>query len=388
MLQLFNSRDDTDSMSSKTILYFILNWGLGHATRSIPIIRALLDRGYKVVIVSTGRSLSLLRREFDSCVFVDLPDYDIRYSRHRGFLIPHLLLQMPGILLRLHCEHQTTEKLAALHKADMIISDNRYGCYSKQIPSYLITHQLRFQLPKWLEWSAWISEWFNRFYFRHYQNILIPDESGTSNLSGDLSHRGRIANHPKLRFIGPLSSLKSGGTAVKEDIDVLFLISGPEPHRTMLEDLIMTQIEDLPGKNAIVLGKPEASGDPHPWNRDDLQIHPHLDRERLADFMRRARLVVSRSGYSTVMELMAARRKAVLIPTPGQTEQEYLAEHLMETGLFFSVRQDELDLKRTLAETERFYVHTAPKMDFNRTDEILSIIEKGLGFKQPDRRIP
>jgi uncharacterized protein (TIGR00661 family) len=375
-------------MSSKTVLYSILNWGLGHATRSIPIIRALLDRGYKVVIISTGRSLSLLRREFGSCVFVDLPDYNVRYSRHGWLLIPHLLLQMPAVFIRLHREHGEAERLAILHKADLIVSDNRYGCYSKQIPSYLITHQLRFQLPKWLEWSAWISEWFNRFYFRHYRNVLVPDENRTPNLSGDLSHRGRITNHPKLRFVGPLSSLNSVGTAVKEDIDVLFLISGPEPHRTMLEDLIMTQIEDLPGKKVIVLGKPEASGDPHPWNRDDLKIHPHLVRECLADFMRRARLVVSRAGYSTVMELMAAGRKAVLIPTPGQTEQEYLAEHLMETGLFFSVRQDELDLKRMLAEAERFYVHPVPKMDFNRTGEILSIIENGLGPRQLKHRIP
>jgi uncharacterized protein (TIGR00661 family) len=362
-------------MKSKTVLYFVLNWGLGHATRSIPIIRALLDRGDKVVIVSTGRSLALLRGEFNSCVLVDLPDYDIRYSRHEWLLVPDLLSQIPGVFLRLVREHRETEKLVDQYEADFIISDNRYGCHSKRIPSYLITHQLRFQLPNWLKWSAWISEWFNWFYFRHYRNVLIPDEKGTLNLSGDLSHKGRITSHPKLRFVGPLSSLPPGVKPVKEDIDWLFLISGPEPHRTIFEDLIISQIDALQGKKTIVLGKPEATGDPHPKNGADLQIHSHLDREHLAGLISRASFVVCRSGYSTVMELMAAGKKAVLIPTPGQTEQESLADHLMKSGFFFSVRQSDFDLKRTPAEAERFYVRPFPRMPFNRIGDILSIFD-------------
>jgi uncharacterized protein (TIGR00661 family) len=317
---------------------------------------------------------------------VDLPDYGIRYSRHRGFLIPHLLMQMPGIFIRLYREHRETEKLAVLYQADLILSDNRYGCYSKRIPSYLITHQLRFQLPGWLRWASWISEWFNRLFFKHYRTIFIPDESGTPNLSGALSHQGRITGHPKIRYVGPLSSLPISRKSVREDIEVLVSISGPEPQRTLFEELILRQIEDFPGKMVIILGKPEESGGQSLRNRDGLQIYPHLDRDRLADLLRRARLVVSRSGYSTVMELAAAGKRAILIPTPGQTEQEYLARHLMEAGLFFSVGQDKLDLGRVFAEAERFYGHPAPKMGFNRTDEILSTIEKGLGFLQPDRR--
>jgi len=360
---------------SNTVLYFILNWGLGHATRSIPIIRALLKKHHQVVIVSTGRSLALLRGEFGACECVDLPDYGIRYSRRHGFLIPHLLSQMPLIFLRLVREHLETDRLAALFKADLIVSDNRYGCYSSRLPSHLITHQLRFQLPGWLKWSAWISEWFNRFYFRHYRNILIPDERGTPNLSGDLSHRGRIADHPKIRFVGPLSSLKSSDTPGPQDIDLLFLISGPEPHRAKFEKLIMSQAAALPGAKVVVLGKPEDRMGLPSNAKDGLSVFSHLDRRQLAVFLSRARWVISRSGYSTIMELMAARRKAVLVPTPGQTEQEYLAGYLRQSGLFFSVLQTNLDLQQALKNAERFYAHPLPDIQFNRVDLILSLIE-------------
>jgi hypothetical protein len=376
----FGYDDDTGfplMMPSKTVLYFILNWGLGHATRSIPVIRALLERDHRVVIVSTGRSLALMRSEFDGCEFEDLPDYGIRYNRLRGFLIFDLLMRMPGFFLRLLREHRESERLAARFKADLIVSDNRYGCYSKHLPSYLITHQLRFQLPGWLRWSAWISEWFNRSFFRHYRNILIPDESGTPNLSGDLSHRGRITGHPKLRFIGPLSSLNPGSASGNEDIDMLFMISGPEPQRTEFEELILGQAGVMPGVKAVVLGKPEQGTGRPSVDRQGFSVYPHLDRDRLAAFLGRARWVVSRSGYTTIMELMAAKRKAILVPTPGQTEQEYLAGYLRQEGLFFSVAQDHLDLRRVFHDAERFYKQPRPAMCFNRLDEILHLIGGG-----------
>lgn len=368
---------------SRTVLYFVLDWGLGHATRSIPVIRALLNSHHRVVIVSTGRSLALLRREFGGCEFEDLPDYGIRYSRHRGFLSLDLLAKTPRILLRLILEHREAEKLAARFRADVIISDNRYGCYSGSLPSYLITHQLRFQLSRMLRPFAWVSEWFNRYYFRHYRKVLVPDSAGTPNLSGDLSHRGRIADHPKVRYVGPLSSLESGGYAGGEKINILFLISGPEPQRTKFEALVMGQAEALPGVKVVVLGKPEDEAEPRSRNRKGLTVFPHLERKRLSGYLNRAEWVVSRSGYSTIMDLMAIKRKAVLIPTPGQTEQEYLADNLQKTKLFFSVRQKGLDLPRALRDAERFYAHRLPKLRFNRVDAILSLI--GSRHSRPGR---
>jgi predicted glycosyltransferase len=370
-------------LSSKTVLYFILDWGLGHATRSIPVIRGLLKKNHKVVIVSTGRSLALLRREFGACEFADLPDYGIRYSRVRWFLVFDLLARMPRILLRLILEHRGAEKLAVRFKADVVVSDNRYGCFSRRLPSYLITHQLRFQLPKMLRPFAWISEWFNRFQFRHYMNVFVPDESGTPNLSGDLSHRGRITKHPKVRYVGPLSSLETGGRSrgpsPGEAIDILFLISGPEPQRTKFEALIRNQAGALPGRKVIVLGKPEEGADFRPRDKDGLSIHPHLERNMLSGCLKRARWVVSRSGYSTVMELMAFHRKAILIPTPGQTEQEYLAGYLHQAGTFFSAGQDRLDLSKVFDDARRFYGREVPRLEFNRIDSILSLIKDSNG---------
>jgi len=362
-------------MHPKTFLYFVLDWGLGHATRSIAVIRAILNQGHRVVIVSTGRSLSLLRGEFAGCVCIDMPDYHIRYSRYRPVLVPHLIAQVPGILMRIHREQRRTERLAFRFGADCILSDNRYGCFSKNLPSFLITHQLRFHLPRQIAWSAWMSEWFNRFQFRHYAKVFVPDEAASPNLSGELSHRGRIAAHQKLFYAGPLSSLKpcrNGGG----DIRFLFIVSGPEPQRTHLEELLMDQAGDLPGRKVMVLGRPEAD---HAGVSLDsgLEIYPHVTRSRMADFICRAGTIIGRSGYSTIMDLAASGKKAILLPTPGQTEQEYLARHVKDSGLFFSVEQKGLDLKKALREAEAFYSKSRPAFGCNRLDGILEWIENG-----------
>ena len=364
-------------MHSKTFLYFVLDWGLGHATRSIAVIRAILDQGHRVVIVSTGRSLSLLRREFENCVCIDMPDYHIRYSRFRPVLVAHLIAQVRGILMRIHREQRRTERLASRYGADCIVSDNRYGCFSKNIPSFLMTHQLRFHLPRQIAWSAWMSEWFNRFQFRHYAKVFVPDEASAPNLSGELSHRGRITSHQKLFYAGPLSSLKpcrAGGG----DIRFLFIVSGPEPQRTHLEKILMDQAGDLPGRKVMVLGKPEADHAGVSWSRG-LEIYPHVTRSRMAEFICNAGTIISRSGYSTIMDLAASGKKAILLPTPGQTEQEYLARHVMESGLFFSVEQKNLDLKKALKEAEAFYLKDRPAFGCNRLGDILAWVENGKG---------
>ncbi|MBN1893609.1 hypothetical protein JW906_03895 [bacterium] len=362
-------------MHSKTFLYFVLDWGLGHATRSIALIRAILDQGHRVVIVSTGRSLSLLRREFTGCTCIDLPDYHIRYSRYRPFLVPHLIAQVPGILIRIHREQRRTEKLASRYGADYIVSDNRYGCFSKNLPSFLMTHQLRFHLPRQIAWSAWMSEWFNRFQFRHYRKVFIPDEAAAPNLSGELSHRGRIAGNRKLFYAGPLSSLKACKTG-GEGIGFLFIVSGPEPQRTHLEELLLDQAADLPGRKVMVLGKPESDHSGISRERG-FEIYPHVTRSRMAAFICRAQYIIGRSGYSTIMDLAASGKKAILLPTPGQTEQEYLARHVRESGLFFSLEQKNLDLKKALKEADAFYMKSRPVFGCNRLDDILSRITDG-----------
>ncbi|HDQ44745.1 MAG TPA: hypothetical protein ENN17_04485 [bacterium] len=358
----------------KTILYCVLDWGLGHATRSIPVIRALLEGGHRVVLASSGRSLVLLRDEFPECLSVALPDYGIRYARNARMLIPFLLLRVPSVFVRIAREHRAVERLVRRLGADLVISDNRYGCFSRRVPSFFMTHQLRFQPPRGLEWSAFLSEWFNRFFFRFYRLVLIPDVAGTPNLSGALSHSGRIAGHPKLRYIGPLSSL-TPGPPIQEDLDVLFLVSGPEPQRSLFEAILLRHASALPGRKMIVLGKPGSSAPLPDIPGRGLEIRAHLNRKAMATWMRRSRWIVCRSGYSTVMEVAALAMKAILVPTPGQTEQEYLARYYTESGLFFCVPQAGLSLPDALDEAGRFYSGSRPAIPVNRTPDLLLLLD-------------
>lgn len=358
--------------SSKTILYFVLNWGLGHATRSIPIIRALINRGNRVILVSTGRALHVLQSEFPENECLDVPDYNIRYSRTAWALIPFLLLQTPKIFRALSREHAITETLVKTYRADLIVSDNRYGCYSKTIPSFFITHQLRFQVPKGLGWSACISEWFNRLYFRHYTQILIPDEKGTPNLSGDLSHKGAITRHPKLCYIGGFSSLFSC-EARETDIDLLVIISGPEPQRTRFEGTILSQIRGVAGKKVIVLGRPESTTESDLPGDETLEIHTHLDRRTMAQYIHRAKRILTRSGYSTVMELAALNKAAIFVPTPGQTEQEYLARYHQSSNHWIFKPQSDLNINAIMTELDHFQT-SETQWTLNRVDEICELL--------------
>ncbi|MDM7926679.1 MAG: glycosyltransferase family protein [bacterium] len=365
-------------MKQKTVLYCVLNWGLGHATRSIPVIRALLDRGDRVIIASTDRSLALLRGEFPDCRFVDLPDYNIRYSRTRTGLVPGLLLQVPGIFRRLRQEQAAVETLVDRFKPDAVVSDNRYGCYSTRVPSHFMTHQLRFQVPAGLKRAAAVSEIFNRFCFQRYRSVWVPDDAGSPNLSGDLSHACRLAGHPKIHYIGPLTSLGTGRPVRSpgaEGPDFLFLISGPEPQRTVFERIVLERIGEVKGRKVVVLGKPEAEATGFQENTGDTVIHPHLKRAALIPLMRRARLVVCRSGYSTLMELAALGKAAVLVPTPGQTEQEYLGRHAARSGFFHCVPQKDFDLREAVSEAERLQRGNRMLPRFNRTDEIIRLLD-------------
>lgn len=322
----------------KKILFAVLNWGLGHATRSLPIIRELTKKD-EVIIVSTGRSFLLLKSEFPELEIIDYPDYSIKYSNSDKYLFLSLAFQIPKILLALHKEHLFAKKMINEKKIDIIISDNRYGMYCRKIPSFFITHQLRFSMPKSLKIFEGLTEYFNKFYFKRYKKIFIPDNEKEPNFSGKLSHNTRKINKGKLRYIGLLSDTKGSESIIS---DYLVLISGPEPQRTKFEKLVREQISVVEGKKIVILGKTEIE---ETESENDLDIYSHLSREEISKMINGAGLIISRPGYSTVMEVTAAGKRALFIPTPGQTEQEYLAEYYKEKGLFHYVTQREMDLK-------------------------------------------
>ncbi|MDA3886735.1 MAG: glycosyltransferase [Candidatus Delongbacteria bacterium] len=350
----------------KKILYAVLNWGLGHATRSMPIIKELI-KDNEVILVSTSRSLLLLKKEFPELEIIDYPDYSIKYTKHAKFLFISLALQIPKILIGLYREHKFAAKITREKKIDLIISDNRYGIYNYKVPSYFITHQLRFKMPKGLKFLENLTEYFNKFYFRKYKKIFIPDNENEPNFSGKLSHNTRRIKKGKLRYVGLLSDTKETESIIS---DYLVLISGPEPQRTKFENMVREQIKDIEGKKILVLGKTEIE---ETESEKDLEIYSHLSREKISKMINGAGLIISRPGYSTVMEVAAAGKKALFIPTPGQTEQEYLAEYYKDKGLFHYVPQNEMNLKNDIPAADEF--KAIEKQKVNDIEMILKELE-------------
>lgn len=317
--------------------------GLGHATRSLPLIRELLARGCEVTVGSSGRSLIFLRQEVPDAGFVDLPDYRLTYS-HRGVTLPGMLVQVPHMLKMIRREHRLTAEFVRQQQIDLVISDHRYGCYSESVPSFFITHQLRFIAPFALRPFEFIGVRFNRRYHQKYTGVIIPDlrENAGGLFSGRLSQVRHRANY---YFPGILSSVGKQNKP-SQDIDLLVSISGPEPQRSVFEEIVRRQIGEVPGQKVVVLGKPEAREAETPV--PGLTIYPHLSRRRMEEFLSRSKLVVSRSGYSTVMELAELGKKALFVPTPGQTEQNYLAQRFASRDWAMGVPQKNVNLSRDI----------------------------------------
>ena len=333
-------------LQGKRILFAVLNWGLGHSTRSIPLIQALSKKN-RVIIASTGRSAELLKDEFPNLEHIDFPDYNVRYTKKGSLLIPFLGLQLPGIIFKLIREPFETAKLVEAHNIDIVISDCRYGVFSRKCPSFFITHQLRFKLPRALKSLELLSEYFNRLYFNFFRRIIVIDAKDEFNLTGDLSHRGKITRTKNLVYIGLLSSIEKA--KVETDIDILISVSGPEPQRTLFEKTVMNQIREIQGKKVVVLGRVDE--DYFYKKEKDLEIYSYVNRIEMSGLMNRSKLIVSRSGYSTVIEIAALNKKALLIPTLGQTEQEYLASYYRSMNLFHIAAQNNLQLKKEIEHT-------------------------------------
>jgi UDP-N-acetylglucosamine:LPS N-acetylglucosamine transferase len=333
----------------KRILFAVINWGLGHAVEAVPMIR-LLQEHNEVILAATGRTAAFLTSEFPDLPFYDVPDHAINYARRRRLLVPKLIGQIPKLLFGLWREHRQVEQLVETLNIDIVISENRYGAYSRNVPSYFLTHQLRYKLPGILTLFEFISVWFNRWYFRKYTKILVPDEKGIENISGDLTHFGRISQHPKLHYIGVWTSIEK--KRVAEDIDILAIISGPEPQRQIFADKIIEQLKTVPGKRIVLLGIPEAER--KEYIEDGIKIYTFKSRSEVGELLNRAKLVICRSGYGSPAELVALRKPTVMVPTPGQSEQEYLACHFMERHYFYSVSQDEMNLSGDIPIARKF----------------------------------
>jgi len=333
----------------KRVFFAVLNMGLGHASRSLPIIREFLNKGWEIIVGSSGRSLLFLRKELNHVQFIELPDYKLTYSEH-GVSLVKIVKQLPHVFKMIQKENKLTEDIIRKYRIDMVFSDHRYGCYNHKVPSYFISHQLRFIFPTFLRSIEFMGFWFNRIFHKKYRGVIVPDDLNGKNglLSGRLSSH---QNKSRYHFIGILSSLTTENDFA-EDIDICVSISGPEPQRSVMENLVLNQINLFPGKKVVVLGRPELDDVKH--LSSDITIYPHLNRQEMANLFNRSKLIISRSGYSTVMELAELGKKALFIPTPGQTEQIYLAQRFKNLGWHYSVEQKNLNLKNDVPKAYQY----------------------------------
>jgi len=328
-----------------SVLISPLNWGLGHAMRDIPVIRALLAHGHEVTIAACGNALAALQQEYPSCRFIGFEDYPSPYSSGRFFL-PKLAVYLPRLLRAIAREHRELERILSRDHYDLIISDSRLGICSPHVPSLFITHQLHFHLPAAL-WPVELSaSILNRFHHSKFDRIIVPDNPpGPLSLAGKLSRPDSENSRSRTFFAGILTSIPK--LEVPRDLDCLVLISGPEPQRTWLEKILLPMVKDLDGRSVVLLGSPQRAGKTE--SVADCQVRNYVSNGEKAELMNRAKFVICRSGYTTMMELAElGKRAGLLIPTPGQTEQEYLSWYYARNGWFFSQSQYHLDLIRDI----------------------------------------
>lgn len=298
---------------SSTVFFAVLNWGLGHATRSSVVIKRLLHRGHKVILGSDGAAATYLAQMWPTCELVPLPPYNVSYAH--ASMMRNMLEQAPGIYTAIRREHRSTALVVEQYGIDEIISDNRYGCYHTAVRSSILTHQLRVVGKPW--WATRLASYLIRKQLSSFDTIWVPDDD--ARLSGLLSS----STDHRVRRVGVLSILDA--PLVTKDIDITVLLSGPEPQRSILEHMLCDVLRTVSGVIHIVRGTTKARSSHHD---DRLVVHDYLVGSELAALLQRSRCVVCRSGYSSVMDLHSLQLPAILIPTPGQPEQEYLAGYL------------------------------------------------------------
>ena len=327
----------------KRILLAVLNWGLGHATRCIPIVKELQIQGAELFLASDGNALKLLEVEFPELTCLKLPPYNISYDSSN--MIFTIGKQMPKIMRAVANEKSAIKKMVAQYKIDIIISDNRYGCFHKKTKNIFITHQINLLIP--FTPFELIARWINQKAIEKFDECWIPDFEGENNIAGILSHQHSL-KHAK--YIGNLSRMQKLRATKK--YDVIVVLSGPEPQRSFLEKIIIKQAEALPQKFLIIRGI--VTNEPTQKIQSNIELLSFMSAKKLNRAIAESDVMICRSGYSSIMDLVHLEKKAILIPTPGQTEQLYLAKRFFEMGLYCYQKQETLNLEKALMEVQKY----------------------------------
>ena len=331
------------------ILVVPLDWGLGHATRCMPVIYELLMQNSEVWLAGEGAQEVLLKKEFPNLPFLPLKGYRVKYGGSRIGLFRTIFSQIPRIFKTIKQENNWLKRIVDEYQFDAIIADNRYGLYHSSIPSVFITHQLMIKTP-FGKWSERFLKKINYRFINRFTECWVPDEEKENGLAGELSHPAEMPAVP-VHYIGILSRLKKNNTAEKKN-HLFISLSGPEPQRTLLEDKIMNGIRQYTGTATMVRGLPGIETPISSSN--DIRFYNHLPSEEFNKEIQKAEYVISRSGYSSVMDIVTLNKKSILISTPGQTEQEYLAKYLTQIQVAFCISQKDFSLKGALQKAVAF----------------------------------
>ena len=323
------------------ILVAPLNWGLGHASRCVPLVHRFLEQGHEVILGGDGESLTLLRKHFPKQRYVYLAPLNLRYSKGSR-QVGAMLRAMPQLIGWMIKDHAILKAILKEEHIDRIVSDNRFGLYASGSETIYMTHQLHILLPNGWKWLEPLAARLHARIYTRYNKVWVPDYAEPEkSLAGELSHptisslRSKIS---KVEYIGPLSRFDRNNPNILNNpntpkYEVVAVLSGLEPQRTMLEKELLARYQDTEQSVLIVQGlmhRPNTR-----IRRGKITIVPHMDDAELTAALRLAKHIIARSGYSTIMDLNAlglltpetygAQPLIELIPTPGQPEQEYLA---------------------------------------------------------------
>jgi uncharacterized protein (TIGR00661 family) len=319
----------------KNIFIAPLNWGLGHATRCIPIINALKNCGFNPIIASDGAALELLKKEFPDLTALSLPSYKIEYPKNGRFFKLKMLQNLPNILFTIYKEKEIVAKYIDDFNISGIISDNRFGVYNSKIPSVYITHQLRVLSGN----TTWFSSKIHQNIIRKFTECWVPDFAGNLNYSGKLGHLKKT--NLKIKYLGILSRLEN--ETLPKKYDLMIVLSGIEPQRSILENILKTEIVNYKGN--IIFIKGIVDKEQKLEQNNNVLFYNYMTTTQLQQAFNESETVLCRSGYTTIMDLIKLNKKAFLIPTPGQFEQEYLATKLSKEGVFPTSNQADFKIE-------------------------------------------
>ncbi len=341
------------------IAFGVCSLGIGHAIRSLPIIRKFDNEGHEVILITYGRAYSLLKREFPHLKIYSLEDYPIKYAEKAHQLIPYIISNSHKIIKTLIDSHRKFLLIDSRENFDLIISDSRYDVFVRNKPSYLIIHQLRIMLN--LAFLRGGTMFYNSYMSKYFRKIIVPDFRDNG-LSGEMSHNVKFIDPKRIEYVGILTPFRK--LNVPKDVDLLISISGPEPQRSIFERKIMNSLNAINGNIVVTLGRPEREEK----KEGKIKIYSYLSLEKREELMNRAKLIISRSGYSTIMDLFAIGGRAFFVPTPGQPEQVYLARYLKSKNIAGYQDQENMNLHKMVEEAKK-YRGFKGGYDVNRTLE-------------------